>query len=206
MLSHATTWPRSNPKAGCLGDLAENLIALLADAARAIDTDRQSAKAAIAHVSQLLRSRVEHHTPAKPQSRQTASLVGWQVRRVKEYVHGHLHRPIRVEELSQVAGRSASYFSRAFRTTFGESPHAYVMRCRVRNARDLMLTTGMTFTEIALECGFSDQAHLCRNFRDLTGSTPAAWRREHSNVVPRSQPATPIMESSLKRMDQHGQH
>jgi AraC-like DNA-binding protein len=34
-------------------------------------------------------------------------------------------------------------------------------------------------SEIALKCGFNDQAHLCKQFRQHTGTTPAAWRRAH---------------------------
>jgi AraC family transcriptional regulator len=179
---HAMNRPRSETGTAP-GSLADHLVVLLTYAARVIETDQQSAKEAIDRVSRLLRSDVDRRA-SKSRSRGAAILVNWQIRRVVEYVDGQLPRPIRVEELSRVVGRSTSYFSRAFRTTFGVSPQTYVMRCRLRNASDLMITTGMTFADIALECGFSDQAHLCRNFRDLKGTTPASWRREHKNHSP----------------------
>jgi len=40
-----------------------------------------------------------------------------------------------------------------------------------------MLTTDAPLSDIALRCGFSDQAHLCKHFRQAAGQTPAAWRR-----------------------------
>ncbi len=47
-------------------------------------------------------------------------------------------------------------------------------------ARQLMLTTSQSMSEIALACGLLDQAHLCRTFRKATGTTPGAWRRNHA--------------------------
>jgi AraC family transcriptional regulator len=40
-----------------------------------------------------------------------------------------------------------------------------------------MVQTDAPLSHIALQCGFVDQAHLCRQFRKVTGETPAAWRR-----------------------------
>jgi AraC-like DNA-binding protein len=73
--------------------------------------------------------------------------------------------------------RSEAHFARSFRLTFGESPHAFVVRRRLELAARYMLQTEMDLSEIALRCGFSDQAHLCRRFREATGQSPAAWRR-----------------------------
>jgi hypothetical protein len=42
-----------------------------------------------------------------------------------------------------------------------------------------MLATDASLSDIALSCGFADQAHLCKHFRLAVGQTPAAWRREH---------------------------
>jgi AraC-like DNA-binding protein len=41
----------------------------------------------------------------------------------------------------------------------------------------LMLGSSVPMSEIALQCGFADQAHLCRRFRRVIGESPAAWRR-----------------------------
>jgi AraC-like DNA-binding protein len=52
-----------------------------------------------------------------------------------------------------------------------------VIRRRVELAAKYMLQTDMSLSDIALECGLADQAHLCKHFRVVTGETPAAWRR-----------------------------
>jgi AraC-like DNA-binding protein len=44
-----------------------------------------------------------------------------------------------------------------------------------------MLQTEAPLSDIALQCGFTDQPHLCKHFRQTTGHTPAAWRRAHSS-------------------------
>jgi transcriptional regulator GlxA family with amidase domain len=40
-----------------------------------------------------------------------------------------------------------------------------------------MLTSKAPLAEVALDCGFFDQAALCKVFRRITGESPAAWRR-----------------------------
>jgi AraC-like DNA-binding protein len=74
--------------------------------------------------------------------------------------------------------RSPAHFSRKFKLTVGESPHAYVMRRRLERACHLTMTTVASLSDIALSVGHSDQAHLCRLFRQAFGQSPANWRRD----------------------------
>lgn len=104
-------------------------------------------------------------------------LAPWQVMRLKAYISGHLSSPIAIDELADLVRLSSSYFSTAFKATFGLSPHNYVLAQRIELAKQLMLTTDDLLCEIALSCGLADQAHLSRLFRRLTGTTPSAWRR-----------------------------
>ena len=43
----------------------------------------------------------------------------------------------------------------------------------------LLRTPGRSITDIALLCGFADQAHMTRVFTSVVGTSPGAWRREH---------------------------
>jgi AraC-like DNA-binding protein len=45
-----------------------------------------------------------------------------------------------------------------------------------------MLSTDQQLSEIAAGCGFADQPHLCRVFRDRLGQSPAVWRRERRDT------------------------
>jgi hypothetical protein len=70
-----------------------------------------------------------------------------------------------------------AHFCRAFRESFDESPHKYVMRRRIERAQGLMLQTNLSLAQIAIECGLADQAHLNKSFRRFVGECPGAWRR-----------------------------
>jgi AraC-like DNA-binding protein len=52
------------------------------------------------------------------------SLLEWQVRRVREYIDANIGGRILVSDLSHIARRSEAHFTRAFKRTFGETPHA----------------------------------------------------------------------------------
>jgi hypothetical protein len=52
-----------------------------------------------------------------------------------------------------------------------------VIQRRLESAAQYMLETDVCLSDIALRCGFTDQPHLCKHFRQATGETPAAWRR-----------------------------
>jgi AraC family transcriptional regulator len=105
-------------------------------------------------------------------------LLAWQVRKVREYIDRHITGPVLVADLCALFQRSEAHFSRSFKRTFGESPHAFLVRRRVELAAQYMLTTNANLSEIALRCGFTDQAHLSKHFRQAEGQSPAAWRRE----------------------------
>ncbi len=129
----------------------------------------------------LLRQQID-----PPAARQVADgreqLLAWQAHRVRDYIDAHITGPVPVADLCALVQRSEAYFSRSFRRTFGYSPHAFVIRRRVELAAGYMLKTEMSLSDIALACGFVDQAHLCRHFRAVTGETPAAWRRRRAGT------------------------
>ena len=104
-------------------------------------------------------------------------LSPWQIRKVTSYVEANLDRPIRNDELAALVRLNASHFGRAFRNSFGEPPHEYVIRRRVERAQGLMLSTDASLSDIALDCGLADQSHLTRLFRRIVGESPRAWRR-----------------------------
>ncbi|WP_429242049.1 helix-turn-helix transcriptional regulator [Luteibacter sp. 621] len=80
-------------------------------------------------------------------------------------------------ELAACAGLSKGAFHRAFKATFGTTPFRFLTRRRVEAAARLMVTTDMSLLTIAVETGFYDQAHLCRQFRKAFGESPDRWRR-----------------------------
>jgi AraC family transcriptional regulator len=115
---------------------------------------------------------------ASPSLRRGA-LADWQLKRVRLYVETHLENRVSCADLAATVRLSRSQFGRVFRASTGQTPHSYVMGRRVARAQTLMRETSMPLSQIALECGMSDQSHLCRVFGARIGMSPRAWRRRH---------------------------
>lgn len=113
----------------------------------------------------------------------TGGLAPWQVKRLHRFIEEHIAQPISLDDLAQLVKLSVSYFSTAFKASFGTSPHNYIILRRVEFAKQRMLLSDAPLCEIALDCGLADQAHLSRIFRRVTGTTPSAWRRYSSRSV-----------------------
>lgn len=164
--------------------LADSLAQLLQSARRDIDDDHEAARDSIVRATILLKAELERMTTAALPEAGPGQLAGWQVHRLRAFIDDHLDETIHIASLAGVARRSATYFCRAFKRTFGETPHAYVVGRRLHRARHLMLTTDLALSEIASSCGLTDQAHLCRLFRQTVGQSPAIWRRERRDGAP----------------------
>ena len=158
-------------------DLVSRVVSLLDAASRDLEHSREAAKSSIVEAASLLQEQMGTRANSAGRDPDSRGLLAWQARRVRDYIDSHLGTPIRVADLGDLVQRSEAHFSRAFKRTFGEAPHAYLVRRRVECAGGLMLASEAPLSEIALKCGFTDQAHLCKQFRQYTGETPAAWRR-----------------------------
>jgi AraC family transcriptional regulator len=158
-----------------------DVITLLDTAARQLQGQEQLARVAILRATSLLRRRLGTET-AEDATDEGGRLLAWQARKVREYIDRHIAGPVPVADLSALLRRSEAHFSRCFKHTFGQAPHAFVVRRRLELAIHYMLETDTTLGDIALRCGFTDQAHLNKRFREATGQTPAAWRRARQTL------------------------
>ncbi|WP_176084766.1 AraC family transcriptional regulator [Martelella sp. HB161492] len=117
-------------------------------------------------------------TPAaKPVVAARGGLAPWQVSKVRRHIEENIDETITLVKLAGLLGLSVSYFSSVFKVSFGVSPHAFIIARRVEKAKRSIALTDAPLSEIALDCGLSDQAHLSRIFRRHTGVTPTDWRR-----------------------------
>jgi AraC family transcriptional regulator len=153
-----------------------DVLTLLNKAVRQLQSSEEVAHGTILEATSLLRKQIDLE-PALALADGSGRLLAWQVRRVRDYIDSHIAGPILVADLCALIDRSEAHFSRSFKRTFGESPHAFVIRRRLELAARYMLQTDASLTDIALRCGFIDQAHLCKHFRQSTGHSPGAWRR-----------------------------
>lgn len=96
------------------------------------------------------------------------------------HIESHIAKTVRIEHVAKLACLSKSHFRRAFKETFGVPFSQLLVTRRIERAKSLMITTGLSLCEIALACGFADQAHFTRPFRRVISTTPRAWRRQHA--------------------------
>jgi AraC family transcriptional regulator len=110
----------------------------------------------------------------RPMSRPArGGLAPWQERRATEILRANL----KGGEVARECGLSAGYFSHAFRRTLGMAPHQGLIEQRVALFKEKLRDDGLSLTDVAAECGFSDQSHLARHFQRIVGVSPGAWRR-----------------------------
>ena len=175
--------------------IANSVAKLVETARRELERDQEAAKASLVTASHILQAEIERCSGANGSTR--GGLAAWQILRVQAYIDNNLHRTIHIRDLSAVARRSKAHFSRKFKLAVGEPPHAYVVRRRLERACHLMMTSAASLSEIALSVGFSDQAHLCRLFRQAFGRSPASWRRERA--IPGEVASRTDMDKNLRR-------
>jgi AraC-like DNA-binding protein len=148
---------------------------LLSALSNALGAHGDPAEERLRRVTALLR--VAGMPLGAPKGSIRGGLAPWQVRKIAAHVQANLHRPILNEELAGLTRLTTGHFGHAFRKSVGDSPHAYVIRRRIERAQQLMLATATPLSQIALECGLADQAHLSRLFRRLVGERPRDWRQ-----------------------------
>lgn len=102
------------------------------------------------------------------------------VRRALAYIRAWALGPIRVADVARHAGASAGHLQALFRAHVGRSPRDLVRARRVEEARRLLTETDLSIADIALRCGFADQASLTHAVRRELGTTPGRLRRPRS--------------------------
>jgi AraC family transcriptional regulator len=137
-----------------------------------VDRSPEGARAAALRLVSLLTPRA-----AAVSAGSRGGLALWQKRKIDCYLRENLERPLQVKQLAQQVSLSVSHFCRAFKDSFGTTPHMHIIRLRLERAQQLMLETQEPLSDIALRCGLADQAHLSKLFRRWMGETPNAWRR-----------------------------
>lgn len=111
-----------------------------------------------------------------------------EIGRITDYIEDNIDRMIGLSELAGLVNVSRFHFARLFKQSTGMTAIGFVERCRIRRAQALILESEMSLAEIALATGYADQSHFTRRFRNLTGSTPAVFAREHGKPLNRRQP------------------
>jgi len=88
-----------------------------------------------------------------------------------EYMKTNYAENLKLENLAKISGLSKYHFLRKFKEEFNMTPHSYLLQIRIQNAKNMLLHHD-SITQIALNCGFSDQSHFARVFNKIYGMSP----------------------------------
>jgi AraC-like DNA-binding protein len=124
---------------------------------------------ALAWLQQVLRE----HASALPDAPRPSA-----VERARALLHGRPTESLELPEIATVAGTSVSHLVRSFSRVVGLPPQRYHVQVRLAHARRL-LAEGQAASWVAYECGFADQSHLNRRFKECHGLTPGAFQVQY---------------------------
>ncbi|SFS08140.1 Helix-turn-helix domain-containing protein [Granulicella pectinivorans] len=85
---------------------------------------------------------------------------------------------VSLELFASHCGLSICHFARLFKVTYGMPFHQYVVQRKISHACSLLSESQESISQIALECGFSDQSSFTRRFSATTGISPSTWRKQ----------------------------
>jgi len=94
-----------------------------------------------------------------------------------DYINTRHGERCSLAEMAALCHVSQSYFSKLFLREMGETYSSYLLRARIKWAKELLSTTNRQIGEIATMVGFSDDGHFIRNFKKYEGITPARFRK-----------------------------
>lgn len=94
------------------------------------------------------------------------------------YIKSNLTSDLSLENLAAEAKFAPSYFHKLFKASTGKPLHKYIEDLRIEQAKNMLITTEMTLTQIAYECGFSSQSYFSYAFKRYTSMTPRAYAKK----------------------------
>ncbi len=117
--------------------------------------------------------------PVRLENASSKSLSQASLRLVLAYINDNLGQNLKLNDIAAQVGMSRFYFARLFKESMGMAPYQYVIQQRVGRAKKLLRGTDVAIATIAKQCGFTNPSHLSKYFRQLTGTTPKAYRSQH---------------------------
>lgn len=106
-----------------------------------------------------------------------------QLKTLLSWLDEHIEEPLTIDVLASQLRLSAAHFSREFKRSTGFTPWGYVVQLRLDRARDL-IREGECLSTVASRCGFSDQSHMSRLFKQRFGASPSSFVKEAGLMNP----------------------
>lgn len=95
----------------------------------------------------------------------------------RDFMLANVASKISVDQIAKTACLSEHHFKREFKTMFGFSPHQYLLQVRMSRAKEMLKQNQQDIKAIALSAGFENESSFIRQFKQMSGITPARFRR-----------------------------
>jgi AraC family transcriptional regulator len=188
----------------CLNiELAPRWLARVSEQAPVVDTSRALTGAAFAELGRRMHEELVHGddlsalaveslvlatiADAARESRRAATTPPRWLLEAKTLMHDRFNERLTLELIAAAAGVHPVHLATTFRRYFGQTVARYLRTLRLDYARQALVTSDTSLTEVAYAAGFADQSHFCRLFRQATRMTPAQYRiamRGNPSTVP----------------------
>lgn len=124
----------------------------------------------------LLRAHINVHRSDEVELSRVG-IVDRRLRRAIEFMHDNCGRELGLAEIAAASYLSTFHFARLFKKLTGATPHTYLAALRTERARQLLVETDFSISEVGARVGYSSQSHFTKVFREATGLTPRAFRK-----------------------------
>ena len=101
------------------------------------------------------------------------------IRKCIDYIYGHLHEKLTIQELAGYLDLNTSYLSKLFAKETGSNVKEFITRAKVNTAQNMLKNSDFSYLDISLALGFSTQSSFISTFKKLTGMTPKEYRTAH---------------------------
>jgi len=108
--------------------------------------------------------------------------------RARDFLAADYQSTIKLQQAAREACLSPFHFHRLFTSTFGETPHDFLTRLRIDRARQLLVCSGMSVTDVCMEVGYSSLGSFSLKFRSAVGRAPTDYQREVRRIFGYSAP------------------
>lgn len=96
-----------------------------------------------------------------------------------QYISKHTNEPLKVNDVADHIGKSRSYITRKFQIELGFGISAFIMKCKLEEAKNLLAFTDKSLSEISNYLCFSSQAYFQNVFKKSYGITPLQYRKKN---------------------------
>ncbi len=117
---------------------------------------------------------------ANRKENRSGSLRDFYIKEAVTFIEQNYHFPITVESIAAFCGLNRNYLGKLFKENLNQTLQQFLMSYRMNKAADLLSSTEMSIAEIGCRCGYQNQLHFSRAFKNVVGIPPSQWRAEHA--------------------------